>query len=106
MMGKTAILVGDRFWQGGTNFGCQNWSGRTDFGSKNWSGEPVLAGFSAKIGPAGPILGGTDFGVTLLPVYRNSLWSSYSHYSNRDSDEHQKLEHTADYFTQSAHRAM
>jgi len=53
MMDKTAILVGDRFWQGGTNFGCQN-----------WSGGPVLVGFSAKIGPAGPILGGTDFGVT------------------------------------------
>jgi len=26
-----------------------------------------LAGFSAKIGPAGPILGGTDFGVTGPP---------------------------------------
>jgi len=61
-MGKTAILVGDRFWQGGdqfwlpklvrpnrfwqqklvrgTNFGgffCQNWSGRTDFrGNRFW----------------------------------------------------------------------
>jgi len=48
------ILWGDRFWQGGTNFG-----------SKNWSGGPVLAAFSAKIGPAGPVLGGTDFGVTV-----------------------------------------
>jgi len=56
MMDKTAILVGDRFWQGGTNFGCQNLSGWTDFGSKNWSGGPVLAGFSAKIDPAGLIL--------------------------------------------------
>ena len=48
MMDKTPILVGDRFWQ------------------QNWSGGPVLAGFSAKIGLAGPILGGTDFGVTGL----------------------------------------
>jgi len=58
MMDKTV------HFSGGTNFGCQNWSGRTDFGNQNWSGGPVLAGFSAKIGPAGPILGGTDFGVT------------------------------------------
>ena len=36
----------DRFWQ------------------QKWSGGPILAKFSAKIGPAGPILGGTDFGVT------------------------------------------
>jgi len=46
MMDKTAILVGDRFWQ-----------------QKLLRG-PVLAGFSAKIGPAGPIFGGTNFGVT------------------------------------------
>jgi len=50
----------------GTIFGCQNWSGWTDFGSKNWSRGPVLAGFSAKIGPARLILGGTDFDVTVL----------------------------------------
>jgi len=66
-MDKTDTLWGDRFWQGGTNFGCQKWSGRTDFGSKNWFPGPVLAGFSAKIGSAGPILGGTDFGVTAQP---------------------------------------
>jgi len=64
MMDKTAILVGRPILARGTNLGCQNWSGWTDFGSKNWSGGPVLAGFSAKISPAGPILGGTDFGVT------------------------------------------
>ena len=53
----------DRFWQiqflpisakigppWGTDIGSLNWSGRTNFGSKS--------------GPAGPILGGTDFGVT------------------------------------------
>jgi len=67
MMDKTAILVGgpilargDQFSQGGTNFG-----------SKNWSGGPILAGFSAKIGPAGPILEGTDFGVTCLSLRPN-----------------------------------
>jgi len=64
MMDKTAILVGGPILARGTNFGCQDWSSRTDFGSKNWSRGPVLAGFSAKIGPARPILGGTDFGVT------------------------------------------
>jgi len=48
----------------GNNFSCQNWSGLTNFGSKNWSGGPVLAGFLAKISPAGPILGETNFGVT------------------------------------------
>ena len=37
----------DRFWQ------------------QKWSGKPILAKFSAKIGPGGPTLGGTDrFGVT------------------------------------------
>jgi len=74
MMDKTAILWGDRFWQGGTNFGCQNWSGQTNFGSKNWSWGPVLAGFSAKIGPARPILGGTDFGVTGLFLSRTLIF--------------------------------
>ena len=34
------------------------------FWQQKWSGGPVLASFSAKIRPAGPILGGTDFGVT------------------------------------------
>ena len=57
---------GDQNWQRGTSFGCQKWSGRTDFGSKSGPGEPILAKFSAKIGPAGPTLGGTDFGVTEL----------------------------------------
>ena len=47
----------------GTDFGkkglgSQNRSGQTNFGSKSGSGGPVLAGFSAKISPAGPILGG------------------------------------------------
>jgi len=75
MMDKTAILVGGLILARGTNFGCQNWSGRTDFGSKNWSWGPVLAGFSVKIGPAGPILGGTDFGVTGLPALADFLES-------------------------------
>jgi len=39
------------------NFGCQNWSGWMDFGSKSGLRGPVLAGISAKIGKAGPILG-------------------------------------------------
>ena len=26
------IFMGDRIWQGRTNFGCQNWSGGTVFG--------------------------------------------------------------------------
>ena len=34
--------MGDHFWQGGTNFGCQNQSGWTNFGSQNWSGRPVF----------------------------------------------------------------
>ena len=39
----------------------------TIFGSKSGPGGPVLAGFSAKISPAGPIFSrGTDFGVTGL----------------------------------------
>ena len=37
----------------GSTFGCQNWSGGTSFGK-----------IFAKIGPGGPILGGTNFGVT------------------------------------------
>ena len=46
--------MGDKFWQGGPVLAAK-WSGGTSF--------------SAKIGPAGPILGGTDFGVTcLLPT--------------------------------------
>ena len=61
---------GDCFWQGGTNFGCQNQSGETDFGCRNWSGGP----FFAKIGPGGPLLGGTDFGVTALLKFRSFLF--------------------------------
>ena len=30
--GITYIFMGDRIWQGRTNFGCQNWSGGTVFG--------------------------------------------------------------------------
>ena len=56
--------MGDRFWQEGTIFGSQNRSGWTKFGSKSGPGGQVLAAFFAKISPAGPILGGTDFGVT------------------------------------------
>ena len=56
--------MGDRFWQEGIIFGSQNRFGRTNFGSTKWSGGPVLAGFSVKIGPAGPIFRGTDFGMT------------------------------------------
>ena len=45
--GGLILARGDHFWQ------------------QKWSGGPILAGgFSAKISPAGPILGGTDFGVT------------------------------------------
>ena len=42
-VGGLILAKGDQFWQ-------QKWSGGTSF--------------SAKIGPAGPILGGTNFGVT------------------------------------------
>ena len=58
---------------GGTDFAKIGPPWRIDFGKgdqfwqQKWSGGPVLAGFSAKIGPAGPILGGTDFGVTARP---------------------------------------
>ena len=83
---------GDCFWLGGTNFGCQNQSGETDFGCQNWSGGPFFrkngsggslawpdrflrapqrASRSDKktvwpreTSPGGPLLGGTDFGVT------------------------------------------
>ena len=37
------------------------WQEGTNFGSKSGPGGPILAAFSAKISPAGPILGGTDF---------------------------------------------
>ena len=49
----------------GTSFGCQKWSGRTDFGSKSGPG-------GAKIGPAGTILCGNDFGVT-AQIYVGTL---------------------------------
>ena len=48
----------------GISFDCQNWSGRTDYGSKSGPEGPILAKFSAKMGPARPILRGIDFGVT------------------------------------------
>ena len=56
-------------WQEGTNYNSQNWSsranfGKTNFGSKSGTAGPVLGGFTAKIGPAGSILWGTNFGVT------------------------------------------
>ena len=56
-----SVPLGDRNWQGGTNFGCQNWSGRTDFGSKSGPGDHFWQVFFAKIGPAGLILGGDRF---------------------------------------------
>ena len=56
--GGLILASGDHFWQPKSvrpdQFWQQKWSG----------GGPVLADFSAKISPAGPILGGTDFGVT------------------------------------------
>ena len=63
------LVLGDHFWQGGTDFGSQNWSGGTDFSSQNWSGGTSFGNFFAKIGPGGPILGGTDFGVTGQYIY-------------------------------------
>ena len=48
----------------GDHFGSQNRSSRINFGSKSGPGGPVLAGFSAKISLARPILGETDFGLT------------------------------------------
>jgi len=74
MMDKTAILVGGPILARGDQFWLPNWSGRTDFGSKNWSRGPVLADFSAKIGPAGPILGGADFGVTGHKIRCNTVF--------------------------------
>ena len=47
------LIPGGLFLARGTNFGSHNQSGETDFGSQNWSG--------------GPLLGGTDFGVTVNP---------------------------------------
>ena len=53
-MGGLILAKGDQFWLPKSvrpdQFWQQKWSGGTSF--------------SAKIGPAGPILGGTDFGVT------------------------------------------
>ena len=61
---QTCISQGGPKLARGTSFGCQNWFGQTDFGSKTGPEGPVLANVSAKIGLAGPILGGTDFGMT------------------------------------------
>ena len=56
-VGGLILAKGDQFWLPKSVrpdlFWQQKWSGGTSF--------------SAKIGPAGPILGGTDFGVTVLP---------------------------------------
>jgi len=71
--------MGNRFWQinmpklvlcgglilaKGTDFGCQNQPKKTNFGSKSGPGGQ-FGRFSAKIGPARQIIGGTDFGVTV-----------------------------------------
>ena len=58
-LGGPLLARGDHFWLPklvrGDHFFSQKRSGGTSF--------------SAKIGPAGPILGGTDFGVTVPRVY-------------------------------------
>ena len=56
------MIVGDQFCQ--ITYQSQSHWG-TDFGKGGpISRGPVLVGFSAKVGPARLILGGTDFGVT------------------------------------------
>ena len=71
---RVTLLWGDRFWQRETTFGSQKWSDRTDFGSKSGPGDQFWQVFSAKIGPAGPILGGTDFGVTGLRLLCSKIY--------------------------------
>jgi len=42
--------VGDWFWQGGTNFGCQNWSGRTDFrGDRFWCDSTTVVASGCRV---------------------------------------------------------
>ena len=55
--GGRILARGDHFWQPKSVQLDQFWQ-------QKWSGGLVLTGFSAKISPAGPILGGTGFGVT------------------------------------------
>ena len=67
--GGLILARGDHFWQPKSVRPDQVWQ-------QKWSGGPVLADFPAKISPAGPILGGTDFGVTDPTVDSNTTANS------------------------------